>query len=180
MAREQPLTKLLLLLLSQIGQPALDWANFLYDLKYWRGAWRHGGHANVQLMRRLTKKKTAEQALRILAHNKYIVAHKIGKRLIVSLTEKGHLATLAAELKTARALPRGVYTIVIFDVPESERFARRQLRSLLATGGFTKFQKSVWGSTQKTADIIATFVHKNHLGAWVNVFEAKHLLKPPD
>jgi len=174
-----PTTKLLLALLSSTGKVAIDFYTLLYDLKFHRGDYVRGGHALVKEYQRFNKQREAKVALQQLKRAKYIQAQKIGNRLMVSLTAKGRAATLSAQLKAAQ--PRGdkLATVVIFDIPESQNNARRQLRLLLRQSGFTKLQQSVWQSKGDTYHLLAEFIKQVKLERWINVFRAKDFLNRP-
>ena len=179
MAKEQvPLTKLILGLLAGTGKPAIDFYSMLYDMRHYHGAYLRGGHASVQELKRLRREQDAKRALRQLQYAKYVKARRIGKRLEISLTQKGLAVTLALQLKQAAKSKLG-YTVVIFDVPQSENAARRQLRLLLRQGGFTKLQQSVWISQKDVYRLLADFIKKVKLEQWVNIFYGSNLLHLP-
>jgi DNA-binding transcriptional regulator PaaX len=117
----------------------------------------------------LQKISTTQAALRSLQRNKFITARKIGKKLIIELTAKGVSATLSEQLRQEILLPSGTYTMVIFDIPETEREARRQFRWLLRQGEFIKLQQSVWISKHNVQNTITRFIKNLKLDKWVNV-----------
>ena len=65
------------------------------------------------------------------------------------LTPRGREKALKVRIfakddKSARKRKDGKWIMVIFDVPESKRRYRDELRKILYALGFQKFQKSVW------------------------------------
>lgn len=87
-------------------------------------------------------------------------------------------ATLAIKLKQTPRSVRG-YTVVIFDIPQSENTARRQLRLLLRQGGFYKLQQSVWASSNDNYELLADFIKHLKLQQWVNLFRGSNFLYLP-
>ncbi len=174
-----PATKLLLALLARTGEASIDFYTFLHDLRYHRGTYMRGGHELVQELKRLGEAKQAQRVLDRLHQARYLKAHEIGNRLIVTLTKKGLAAALAVQLHQAPRRADKLCTVVIFDIPETERGARRQFRLLLRQGGFTKLQQSVWVSRGDTHELVTKFVKQAALEAWVNVFLATSFLHLP-
>lgn len=175
----KPATKFLLELLAQAGRAPLDFFVFLHDLKYHRAAYARGGHALVEEFKRLKDQRTALRTLTVLSHSRYLTVHRIGRRLMVTLTTKGVAATLASHLRQAPKRSDGAYTVVIFDVPESQHLARRQFRLLLRQGGFIKLQQSVWVSERDVYDMVVEFVEQVKWQPWVNVFYSSHFWRWP-
>jgi DNA-binding transcriptional regulator PaaX len=128
-----------------------------------------GGSARVSEIKKLQNISSAKICLRKLKEGKFIKARKIGKKLIIELTDKGVAATLSEQLRQETLLPSGTYTLVIFDIPETEREARRHFRWLLRQGEFIKLQQSVWISKHNVQNTITQFVKKLKLEKWVNV-----------
>ncbi|HAO81139.1 MAG TPA: CRISPR-associated endonuclease Cas2 [Candidatus Veblenbacteria bacterium] len=171
-----PISKLLLGLLASTGQASIDFYTLLYDMRYHRRAYIAGGHALVKEYQRLEKEHAVKEALRQLKRRHYIKTQKVGKRLMVTLTQKGSMATLAVNLQRAAMRSDKLYTVVVFDVPQSQNTVRRQLRLLLRQGGFIKLQQSVWMSKTDTYELIAQFIKQVKLEPWVNVFRARDFL----
>lgn len=175
-----PLTKLLLSLLVGTGRITVDFYVLLHDLKFHRGNYLRGGHALVKEYQRLNHTAAARRALTQLRHTRYLTAQKIGQRLVVTLTAKGLAATLAAQLRHTPPRSDKLYTVVVFDVPQSQDAARRQFRWLLRQGGFAKLQQSVWVSSHDVYELVAQFITQAKLKSWVNIFQAKNFFKPPN
>jgi DNA-binding transcriptional regulator PaaX len=90
---------------------------------------------------------------------------------IPHITKKGLLALTpytSKELKNSRIM-------VIFDIPEQERWKRRQLRSLLRELSFTQVQKSVWVSKYDSREYIKAEVQRLELEYAVFMYEARKI-----
>ncbi|MFA4818510.1 MAG: CRISPR-associated endonuclease Cas2 [Patescibacteria group bacterium] len=174
-----PTTKVLLQLLAQAGEAGVDFYNMLYDLKYHRGWYIAGGPAYVLEMKKLQQKKYAKQALDQLKRSGYVKASYLGERLMATLTKKGRASNLLCQLRNAPQLKQG-YTVVIFDIPETQQLARRRWRWFLRQAGFKKLQQSVWFSKLDNYLTLNDFIKKLKLQQWVNVFYGNNFSCPPD
>ncbi len=166
-----PATKVVLYLLSTSGQALVEYFTFFSDLKYWGSAYRRGGRAYVGELKRLRDERYARTMLHRLTKAEYLVARKLGQRVIVELTNKGRAAILRERLRRAPELTHR-YTVVIFDIPESQRLARNLFRRVLKEGGFTMLQQSVWLSERDVRGIVVDFIGQFKLDPWVNVYYA--------
>ncbi|HCU47960.1 TPA: CRISPR-associated endonuclease Cas2 [Patescibacteria group bacterium] len=175
-----PLTKVLLNFLSGLGEATIEFGRLANALSTRHGsAYRRGGYEYVKELKRLSDKRSVREALGCLARSRYVKAQKIGTRLMITLTNKGQVATMALRLRIAPTHKSNFFTIVIFDIPESQRTARNQLRLLLKQGGFKLLQHSVWISQRDAHGIIADFVRRQRLERWVNAYHATNLLQVP-
>jgi DNA-binding transcriptional regulator PaaX len=172
-------SKILLDILAKTSQTLIDFGTFFYDMKHWRSAYMRGGSAYVRELKKLKNEKGVRLAYESLRRSKYITARKIGKKLIISLTAKGVAKTLSEQLLSTKPNAQNFYTVVIFDIPETERLARRQFRLFLRQSGFKKLQQSVWVSNNDVLQSLAKFIKQIKLQCWVNVFYAKNFLYPP-
>lgn len=175
----RPITKLLLELLAAAGTGTVDFYVMLHDLRFHRGAYLGGGHGYVKELQRLQNERAAKLVLKRLRERGYIRAQKLGRRLMVTLTTKGEQTTLAARLRVAPLRADRLYTVVIFDIPQSQNQTRRQFRWLLRQGGFIKLQQSVWVSRADAYQVLAAFTKRLRLEPWVNVFYARSFLNLP-
>ncbi|MBI5466391.1 MAG: CRISPR-associated endonuclease Cas2 [Candidatus Kerfeldbacteria bacterium] len=174
-----PVTKILLGLLAFTGRKTIDFLTLLQDIHLYRGIFIRGRYEYVQEFKKLQRENYARQTLYSLRHSRYVVARRTGNRLMVHLTDKGQEALLSFQLRQVdRRLDRR-YTVVIFDIPQSERAARRQFRLLLRQGGFAKLQQSVWISQCDVYQLISDLVRHLKLESWVNVFLASDFLHLP-
>lgn len=69
----------------------------------------------------------------------------------------------------------GGQLMVIFDIPESERWKRRQLRATLREFSFKQIQQSVWISDLDCAEYIKDQVKNLNLSKNVRIYEASPL-----
>lgn len=72
----------------------------------------------------------------------------------------------------------GIWTIVIFDIPEKNRQTRREIRYYLKHLGFVQWQRSVW----VTINNVKTYVEKifNNAQPYLFCFQAKSLFSDRD
>ena len=180
MPTKTPLSKVLLTVITSLGESIVELGNLTAALQQGYGsAWRQGGQTYVAELKRLRDRQTLRRTLQQLRRAKYLTARRTGQRLLITLTAKGTASMLANRLRQAKADQAGFCTVVIFDIPESQSWARKQFRVLLKQGGFTKLQQSVWVSRLDTYDIVVAFVKEVKLRQWVNVFRAKDFLQQP-
>ena len=91
---------------------------------------------------------------------------------IPRLTDKGRLKIAkfdATKLKDS-------HLMIIFDIPESERWKRRHLRALLRELSFLQVQKSVWVSEYDAIDYLKMEIEELGLEKYLQLFEAKKIL----
>ncbi len=174
-------TKVLLTILAELQDTTVQLSQFFADLSSGYGsAYRRGGHGYVQELKRLRRHSAAEAAFRNLRRARYITARRVGKRFAVALTPKGQAALFVERLRQLTLkYDQAKYTVVVFDVPETEERARRQLRWLLRQGGFRKLQQSVWWGPVEAYQLVAAFVRQVGLGDWVNLFQASRFFRLP-
>lgn len=107
--------------------------------------------------------------LRLLERNKFIKTKRIGEKLMVRLTKKGNLQALRDKIRyTKQHCNRGI-CIVVFDVPESEKHVRNELRRILAECGFTMLQKSVWYTDKDVLSELCALLQGSNLDEWVRI-----------
>lgn len=68
---------------------------------------------------------------------------------------------------------QGACLMVIFDIPENERYKRQWFRSLLREMRFTQLQQSVWVSEYESREILSAGILEKQLEKYVRVFEAR-------
>lgn len=179
-----PSSKIILNLIAWAMQKtndfSIDYWHLLYDLKHWPSAYRQGGHAYVSELKKIKNKKVARKTVYNLKQKGYIKTHQAGEKLLITLTDKGKRVTLSERLKLAKLLPYHTYTIVIFDIPETENFVRRRFRWLLKQSDFVKLQQSVWASPRDVFSIMINFIKELKLEKWVNVFQTSTIFKLPN
>jgi|SRR3990167_9656577 len=180
MPKPAALTKVLLNVLSHLTETAVELGDLAAAVStHYGSAYGKGGRAYVTELKRLEQQRVLRRTINRLRDRKFIIARRIGQRLIISLTSKGRTATLINRFQQAKPNVRGVYTVVIFDIPETERTARRQFRLLLRQGGFVRLQQSVWVSRADTYQIVVEFLRQVKLQDWVNVYRATDFFHLP-
>ena len=177
---DQFTSKILLSLLSKVGELAVGSLVALYDIKRWGSVYIQGGQASVREIKQLQDKRRLREAYRSLKRHHYLVERKVGRRLVITLSDKGRTALIKQQLLQADYLPQGTFTVIIFDIPESERVSRRQFRLLLRQSGFVKLQQSVWVSRRDVFQIVSEFIRRLKLGRWVNVYYGSNFFKMPN
>ncbi|MFH1867199.1 MAG: CRISPR-associated endonuclease Cas2 [Patescibacteria group bacterium] len=177
--KNQSLSKTLLYILFQAGKTIGDSITIANDTRRWQSALLQGGLGYLRLRRKLENERNARQAFYNLKRNNYIKAKKIGKRLILSLTSKGTEVLLREQLLRAPKHHQQYFTVVAFDIPESENRARRQFRWFLRQSGFKKLQQSVWVNNRNVYKPLADLIKQLNIDGWVNVFVANNFLRPP-
>jgi DNA-binding transcriptional regulator PaaX len=75
-----------------------------------------------------------------------------------------------------RRLSGGVQLMVVFDIPERERWKRSRLRRLLVELDFKQIQKSVWVTSNDHKEILSAEIRHSDLGKCVQIYEV-HLLQ---
>ncbi len=178
-SNQPPLSKVLLYLLQGTGQATIDFVTFLHTARYWRSAYQRGGSAYVQELKRLRREAAARSTLQTLQRGGLVTIRRQNHRLIVALTHQGRTSALAYKLRHSLPNATNIFTVVIFDIPESAAPARQRLRLLLRQGGFTKLQQSVWGSQRNVYQLIADLLRQEKLTPWVNLFQATQFLNRP-
>lgn len=72
-------------------------------------------------------------------------------------------------------LGSGARLIIIFDIPETQRKARQQLRELIKSWGFVQIQKSVWSTELDYRELLVETVAELKLAGCVEIFEGVRL-----
>lgn len=75
----------------------------------------------------------------------------------------------------AKKLGNNARLVVIFDIPEAERWKRRNLRALLLALSFEQVQKSVWASSNDHREYLKEAITDLKLDDCVIVYEALEL-----
>lgn len=114
------------------------------------------------------------QVLERLKKRKLVEEQKRGDLLIVRLTERGRFhQEMKSIKKKPDHYPVGQGCVVVFDIPESQRAARRTFRHFLKECGFRQLQQSVWVCRKDVAEFVTDFVRRNNLTPWIQVIEGK-------
>lgn len=70
---------------------------------------------------------------------------------------------------------KGAELLVIFDIPEEQKYYRQHIRLLLKELKFRQVQKSVWASRFNFREIIQAEIERYDLDSFVIVYEARKL-----
>ena len=165
-----PATKLLLRLLLQTGKTVIDFTEFSNNLQQYQRMLMGGSLKQVAEFKKFKQRAYLRKILHNLKRARYVEARRIGKKLLISLNDKSKIELFVNKLKGAKLYPNNFYTVVVFDIPETERTARHQFRQLLRLGNFKLLQQSVWISKLDNYDLIAQFTKQHKIKPWVNVF----------
>jgi DNA-binding transcriptional regulator PaaX len=87
---------------------------------------------------------------------------------IPRLTERGRQKVRVYE---PERLKFGAHLMVIFDIPEEERYKRRRLRLLLRELSFRQIQKSVWETDYDHREYLRAEIAEMNLQEYVRVYE---------
>ena len=164
----------LLSLFESVGRATLDVAEFYSDiLTYQRAILKHGW-SYAQELKVIHKQRELTRRLYELRRHHYIVARKIGENIEYKLTDKGIRAVLLARL-IEQSIEGKYTTIIIFDIPESERLVRSQLRLLLREAQFRMLQQSVWIKKGDMFVAARKVIVELGAGKWVTVLRTQDL-----
>jgi len=134
------------------------------------------GLAGVRRVRDAVEKKRLRLNASYLRGQKLIQESRRGAQLLLTLTDEGRRQLLRAELLRAPKRRDNLFTIVIFDIPESERTSREFFRRFIREIGFQKIQQSVWATDRDVGRALIQFVRIHKLAAWINILEGKSLM----
>lgn len=115
------------------------------------------------------KKRSLESAYYRLVQKELI---EIDDKGIPRLTERG-----LASVKTFKPikLKHDAKLMVIFDIPEEERWKRTRLRTLLKELSFRQVQKSVWESRYDYREYLRAEIAEMQLQEYVAVYEVAQI-----
>ena len=65
--------------------------------------------------------------------------------------------------------------MVIFDIPETSRSLRSQLRGFLEKAGFILIQRSVWVTNIDAAKPLSELLANTKADKWVRIFKAREI-----
>mgnify|MGYP003590405276 CR=1 FL=1 len=72
-------------------------------------------------------------------------------------------------------LDKNTYLMITFDIPESERYKRDRLRTILQTLDFKQTQKSIWVTKLDYYEILKLEIEYSQLESFVKIYEAKEI-----
>lgn len=137
-----------------------------------RGVWRY--QMSVDDFQVAQEVQTYKRAIERLKKQKLVLEKKLGDRIILSLTEAGKSAAFKKAVSDInRPLPKGLYCLVTYDIPESQRPARRVIRDLLKGAGFKVQHQSLWIGTNDLYDELNEIIRRLGVQKWIDVYLAK-------
>ena len=155
----------LLNLLGFLEEKAWEWAD---REKYVKRLSRSRSIPHRQTVR--VERPQWERTVKRLEARGVLERRKIGGRLMVRLTEAGLRQLWRTRIKLVQSrCPNNEWCIVVFDIPEEQRLARRTFRYFLKECGFVQLQRSVWACDRMVTPELLTFVQSLHLEPWVHV-----------
>lgn len=120
------------------------------------------------------KERRLERArLKRLEQRKFIKIRKVGDEYHARLTDEGAVELMKQKVMSAPMLDPDFVCMVIFDVPESKRKLRHQIRAVLKEAGFIPIQKSVWVCPYDAGDALREFLKIKSAIQWVRIYDAK-------
>ena len=102
--------------------------------------------------------------------------HRCIKQGLVEIDTQSGMPTITAKGKKTLSLYKGKYLknsqlMVIFDIPEVNKYKRQQLRLLLKQLEFKQVQKSVWVSQKDSREYLNSEIKRLNLNKDVLLFE---------
>lgn len=125
-------------------------------------------------IRTAQEERFRRQALKRLEEAKFIVDGKVADEYRGNITQAGMEEFFRIKLSQCDLLDDGFISIVVFDIPESQRKFRDEIRRLLKEIGFIQIQKSVWISPFDVCDTLMKMFGKTQR-KWVRCFVAREI-----
>ena len=133
------------------------------------------GFDGYRSLQRDQEQYARQRALRSLAEQRLIKLRRVAAGYKVILTDKGARERYRLRILAADLFEDDRMTMVVFDVPETERRLRRMIRELLSEASFLPIQRSVWLSPFNAVQELTTFFNTIGKSHWIRVFEVKEL-----
>lgn len=111
------------------------------------------------------------QAIKRLKEKQLIEYVDVGE-VVFKLTDRGEDQVMRLKLKNEDGSWDGIWRLVIFDIPESQRIVRDLLRFKLREWGFRKVQNSVWATKKNCTKVMRRFIAELGVSKWVLVVES--------
>lgn len=136
-------------------------------LNYKSAVIRHGW-AYAKELKAIRDERELKRRINELKRQKFIEARSIGNYMEMKLSDRA--ITLGFINQLSKVKNEGVIsTVIIFDIPETESYMRRQLRLFLRQVGFKKVQQSVWVRRADVYNILVEFIYQLRADKWVSV-----------
>jgi len=144
-----------------------------FTLGFNPGAVMRFGFEDYNRIRDAKDRNYHRQMLRKMAEKKLINFHEKGNDLLISITKDGMAEYLRLKLQMLDFLPAGKVCMVVFDIPETQRNLRQEIRRLLTNVGFIPTQRSVWISPFDAGDILAELFRSKEGKPWIKCYTAQ-------
>jgi DNA-binding transcriptional regulator PaaX len=118
------------------------------------------------------ERRLRRQEFERLRKRKLIEVSKEADCYRVALTQRGKQEAFRLKVLEADLLPDDRMCMVVFDIPESKRKLRKELRSFLTSAGFAPIQKSVWISRFDAGEALRELFRSTGASKWVRVYTA--------
>jgi hypothetical protein len=134
------------------------------------------GIGGVRAIRRGEELGDINEQLRHLERRKFIEIKRLSNRLVVALTDKGRVAGLRENARSAALRTDHRLCLVSFDIPEQERGARLVLRRFLRECGFRMHHQSLWVSDRDIINTLTPFIRRLGIARWVHLYLAEPIV----
>ncbi len=126
-------------------------------------------------IRKAKEHRYEKQILQRLVKKKLIVIQEAGETLRAALTQTGENELFRLQIIHAPRCLDGQICMVVFDIPESKKQLRKNLRDFLRYASFTPLQKSVWISARDATTPLSRLFASKKLSRWISVFRAEKI-----
>lgn len=135
------------------------------------------GMDGVRRMREPKMRAERRRSLKRLHTKNLISILKKDEEYQVALTRAGALEVFRLKVLYSAPLPKGSVCMVIFDIPETERTLRKNMRNFLQVAGFICWQRSVWISFFDAGEHLERLFEVNGVSDWMKVYLATRYCK---
>lgn len=151
----------------------VDELDLLLTLGYQPAAVMKYGMAGIRERRDASKKKRERDILRRLKQTRLIEIEKRANEVRVALTHAGAKEYLRLKVLDADLYEDDRECLVVFDIPESKRALRKNLREFLRYAGFIPIQRSVWISKFNAGQAINELFQVKGSKSWMRIYEVR-------
>ncbi|MFH1404539.1 MAG: hypothetical protein ABIH21_00380 [Patescibacteria group bacterium] len=116
--------------------------------------------------------RAQRQAVARLKKRRLLTVKKQANEYHIKLTKQGQAEAFRLKILNADLLPRHQICMVVFDIPETQRKLRQQLRLFLKTAAFIPIQRSVWITPFDVCSQLQKLFSINNVKGWVKIFRA--------
>lgn len=135
-----------------------------------RKALRYYGIDGLRALRMRQHQRDWNRTRKRLKEMQMVRERVYAKHIEIALTEVGLQEAFRLRVLRSDILPDHQDCMVVFDIPETEKRLRQQLRRLLTNACFIPIQRSVWISHFDVAEALATLFKNQKTSGWIRVF----------